>query len=152
MTVVARQHAARRRRAIAALAEIADVIPVRLIERLAMTEPRPLLTAAVPSRAPSTPNTVAGLIDLYRAEFAIDEDEAARAAMRAHLANPADYGPVVTRVFKFSAAGIVHTWTARGPLSAFHRAIPDMLTVATWEDAGAQRGRGAWIALQVERG
>lgn len=86
-----------------------------------------------------------------RPEADVDEHAASRAGLRGHLANPADYGPEVSRlVLAALPSGARRPVVVYGRLSAIHRAFPDDATLKSWGWVGASRPKGSAWPVQME--
>lgn len=86
-----------------------------------------------------------------RPEWAVEEMGANRAGLRGHLAHAEAYGPEVSRLVVIAfPSGARRPVIAHGPLSAFHRQLPDAASRLTWADAGIYQGKGAGYPAAME--
>lgn len=148
---LARERLARQRRAIAiALAPVEVGEP---IERLDATELELLVVGespALPAQAPKPEAWERNAAWPGGKAPVITPTDAADAAMRAHLALPASYGPTVTVVARVRLAGEAQGRVVRvqGPIGAVKRFLPDTQTRASWRAAGVEAPLNT--PLQVE--
>lgn len=148
---LARERLARQRRAM--VIALAPVDVGEPIERIDEAQLELVVLAAAPALPAQAPEAQAWEEDAaWPGGLApvITPTDAADAAMRAHLAEPASYGPTVTVVARVRLAGEARGRVVRlqGPVGAVKRYLPDTQTRAAWRAAGVEAPLNT--PLQVE--